>query len=65
MLTPEQQARKRAVSKHVAVVVPAGALAVLIVFICGAFGLDVPPEVAAAATTVITTIVGMLTYGKG
>lgn len=34
----------------------AGAIAVIIVWVTGEFGLDVPPEVAAGLTTVLATI---------
>lgn len=51
-MTPELPSRK------VGAGALAGALSVIVVWCAGAAGLDVPPEVASAATTVIGFAVG-------
>jgi hypothetical protein len=45
-------------SKKVSAAGAAGAATVLVVFIAGQFGLDVPPEAAAALTTLLATAAG-------
>lgn len=42
----------------------AGAVTVLLVYVVGLAGVDVPPEVAAAVTTVITFAAGYFTSNK-
>jgi hypothetical protein len=42
----------------------AGSVTVLLVFIAGQFGLEVPPEAAAAATTLLAFGAGYLTKEK-
>lgn len=38
----------------------AGAVTILLVWIAGMFGLDVPPEVASAFTVIVSTVAGYL-----